>query len=226
MAVALFGICRLTDMSSYADVASLQQREQRIRNSKSRQKKAIAATKIAALEHLQDQNQTQSPDSSDEYGSDALHAEPLARSNHSRSSLENDHPSDDQDSIHSGTSSGSGDLTTSLLSDYNLCLGRLNVMQTKIEGAVRELSPRRAKCLSAKAKRKLVREVDENGRQTLLCLLRHVFESGSQCRILRKADHSPSRSPADTRTMGSLRPHEPLRSETGKFCFRLLLVGF
>jgi hypothetical protein len=213
-------------MSSYADVASLQQREQRIRDSKSRQEKAIAATKIAALEHLQDQNQTQLSNSSDEYGSDALHADSLATSNHSRHSLENDHPSDDQDSIHSGTSSGSGNLTTSLLSEYNICLGRLKAMQTTIEGALRELSPRRAKRPSVEAKQKLVREVDENGRQTLLCLLRHIFESSSHCRIMRKADHSPPRSPADTRTMECLHPREPLRSGTGKLCFRPRLVGF
>jgi hypothetical protein len=139
MAVALFGICLLTDMSSYADVASLQQREQRIRDSKSRQEKAMAATEMASLEHLQhqDQDQTQLSDSSDEYSSDALYAESLARSNHSRSSLENDHPSDDQDSIHSGTSSGPENPRMSLLSDYDICLGRLKAMQTTIEGALR-----------------------------------------------------------------------------------------
>jgi len=160
------------NMTSYAPVSSLEQREQCIRESKSRQNQAIAAAKIAALEHNQSESRIRKQGSVDQYHSDGLYAESTSRGDQSRDSSQNDHLSDGQDSGHSETSSEYENLRVSLSGDYEICLGRLKAMQTTIEGALRKLSPTSARRSTAGARRRLIKKVDDNGRQTLLCLRR------------------------------------------------------
>lgn len=214
-------------MTSYADAASLGQREQRTRESKRRQKKTMAAVKIAALEHNQTGIQIKRSDSSDDHDSDGLHAEALTSSNHSTDSIGDDRSSGGQDSVFSGPSSEYDDLKESLLSDYEICLGRLKAMQIILKGAIRKLSSSSAERSTGIARRRIVKEVYENGQQTLLHLEKHVVKSVSHRRIMRKGYYSARHRSAESRTSGRLHsPHEVIQPGAGKLSFRLPPVRF
>jgi hypothetical protein len=206
----------VADKISYADVASLKQHEQRIRRLKRTQKKAMAAAKIAALEHAQDGTQIPRQDSGDEHDSDVLYTEFQAKYNDSRVSLEDDYSSGSQDSVLSGTSFGHEDLRESLLSDYEICLGRLNLMQTILKGALRKLDSARAERSTARARQNLVREVDEHGRETLRFLEKHIVKSFSHGRIMRKGDYSARRRSAQTEFLRPVRSDGLIQSGAGK----------
>jgi hypothetical protein len=165
--------------------------------------------------HLRNDDQIRSLDSDDKYDSNALHAESPASSKHSIDSLGDHYLLDDQDSVRSETSSGYEHLRVSLLGDYDICLGRLQAMQAIIEGALRKLSAASAERSNVIARETVIREVDENGRETLLCLEKHLVNSISHRKIMRKGNQNPRR-PAEPRTSRSSRFHEPMRSGTGK----------
>ncbi|TIA14699.1 hypothetical protein D6C80_05536 [Aureobasidium pullulans] len=151
---------------------------------------------IAALEQLKDEVRPHRSDISDESLLGTLQIEDLAESDHSKDSFEDHHSSSGQDSADSEASSEYGELKESLISDYSICLERLEAMQTTIEGALRKLNT-----LSTKrsiVKPKLIREVDKNGRQTLLCLKAHIIKSVSHRRIMRKGNPKSTRRSAET----------------------------
>lgn len=194
-------------------VASLVQQQQHILDLR-RDRKQAKDAKIAALEQLKDEVRPHRSDISDESRLGVLQIEDLAESDHSKDSFEDHHSSSGQDSADSEASSEYGELKESLISDYSICLERLEAMQTTIEGALRKLNT-----LSTKrsiVKPKLIREVDKNGRQTLLCLKAHITKSVSHRRIMRKGNlKSPCRS-AETTNSSPLLLDEVARSMAGK----------
>jgi hypothetical protein len=222
--IALFDTS--SNMTSYADAALLGQREQRAQESKRRQKKTMAAVKIAALEHDQTGSQIQRPDSIDDRDSDGLHDEGLLSSSHSSDSFGDDRSSGGQDSVFSGPSSEYDDLVESLLSDYEICLGRLKAMQIILKGAIRKLGSTSAERSTGIARRRMVKEVYENGQQTVLHLEKHVVKSVSHRRIMRKGYYSARHKSAGTRTSRPLHSHEVIQPGAGKLCFRYPPVRF
>lgn len=211
-------------MTSYANVSSLEQREQRIRQSRRRQERALAVAKIAALEHHQHELRIRKQDSDYQYDSDGLYAENTSRRDRSRDSFPNDHLLDGQNSGHSETSSDYENLRVSLSSDYEICLGRLKAMQTTIEGALIKLSPTSAGRSTAGARRRLIKKVDDNGRQTLLCLQNHLVKSPSHHRILHAGNRNPRRQSAQRWTSQTFQSRQVSRPGTGKLYFPLRSV--
>jgi hypothetical protein len=212
--------CQLAEMTSYADVASLDRHQQHLRKLKQKEKRAIAA-----LEQLRHEHHIRRQDSNDDYESDAVRAKDISRSNHSKNFSEDEILSDSQDSVQSGTSSEHENIVESVLSDYDMCLGRLKVMQMILEIASRKLSPANAECSTARARQSLAREVDENTRQTLLCLKRHISKSVSHRRIMRGSGHGARRTSAQTRAQSPLSSHGTMEPGTGKLSFRFSWPG-
>lgn len=201
---------------SYADVPSLQQREQRIQKLRWTQKEALGAARIAALAHVQDGNQIRRQDARDEYDSDALQSEDRIRSDHSKDSFEDDHSLDSQDSVHSETSFEYGNLRESLLSDYEICLRRLEAMRAITEGALKQLGSANSARSTARAMQRILREFDETGQQTLLCLTNYIAKSSSHRKLIRKSGNDSQHESAGMEASSPLHSHEVRRSGTGK----------
>ncbi|KAI5276141.1 hypothetical protein E4T47_00823 [Aureobasidium subglaciale] len=196
----------------YVNVASLGQYEKSVRESQRRQREAKAAAKIAALEYLQEQDRLGRPDFTNETHSDRLHADCLAEINHSRTTSDTEYSSSGHDTNDSGTSSDYEDIKEALLSDYDICLGRLKAMQTTIEGALRKLNSTSPSHATARARHGIVKQVDETGRNMLFCLREHVVNSISHRKVMRRGEYNSSRKSTRTTTSSpsrSLRTAQP-----------------
>ncbi|THV74137.1 hypothetical protein D6D17_06304 [Aureobasidium pullulans] len=176
----------------YANVASLEQREQLIRRLK--REDAEAAAKVATLKRIQDEDRSLGPGSAYDRHSETIRAASSWESSVSDEISQSNSQLVGEDNWHTANDSGNGlgmDFTEALCSDYNVCLDHLRALEVSIRNALHDL--RKLESLGTsdsftEAKRGIVNDVNKHGHRMVLCLNKRIVKSIRSRRLKREHD--------------------------------------